>query len=171
MRPISPEFNTHLQGEVTTLATCWKIARRDGVVLGFTDHDKNLAFESIAYISVAGFTPSSIEAKDNLSVDNLDVQGGMHEGYITAPDLLAGKYDFTEVEIFLVNYQDITQGQMLLKRGRIGEVTLQKNSFTAELRGIAESLQQSIGSLFQPSCRAILGDAKCKVNLASPDIS
>jgi len=28
----------HLAGEVTTLATCRKITRRDGVVLGFTDH-------------------------------------------------------------------------------------------------------------------------------------
>lgn len=167
MKPLSPEFNTHLQGEVTTLATCWKITRRDEVILSFTDHDKNLTFEELTYISVAGFTPSSIEAKDNLSVDNLDVQGMMYEGYITAPDLLAGKYDFAEVEIFLVNYQDLTQGRMLLKRGRIGEVTIQKSTFTAELRGIAESLQQTIGSLFQPSCRAILGDNKCKVNLAS----
>jgi uncharacterized phage protein (TIGR02218 family) len=88
-------------------------------------------------------------------------------GYITAPDLLAGKYDFAEVEIFIVNYMDISQGRMLLRRGRLGEVTMQKDTFIAELRGLAESLQQTIGELYQPSCRAILGDSECKKVLTS----
>ena len=38
MKTISAGLAQHLAGEVTTLATCWKITRRDSVVLGFTDH-------------------------------------------------------------------------------------------------------------------------------------
>jgi hypothetical protein len=34
MKAISTAHAQHLAGEVTTLATCWKITRRDGVVLG-----------------------------------------------------------------------------------------------------------------------------------------
>lgn len=165
MRTVSPQLSTHLQGEVTTLATCWKITRTDGVIKAFTDHDRDILFQSVNYLSIAGFTASSIEAKDNFSVDNVEVQGMLSTGYLTAPDLLAGRYDFAEVEIFLVNYADLTQGRMTLKRGRIGEVTLQKDTFVADLRGLAEALQQTIGELYQPSCRAILGDAFCKVNL------
>ena len=37
-KTISSGLAQHLAGQVTTLATCWKITRRDGVVLGFTDH-------------------------------------------------------------------------------------------------------------------------------------
>jgi uncharacterized phage protein (TIGR02218 family) len=156
-----------LQGEVTTLATCWKITRADGVVKTFTDLDRDIVFASLTYLSIAGFTPSSVETKDNFSVDNVEVQGMFQTGYITAPDLLAGKYDFAEVEIFIVNYMDISQGRMLLRRGRLGEVTMQKDTFIAELRGLAESLQQTIGELYQPSCRAILGDSECKKVLTS----
>ena len=167
MRPITPNLTTHLQGEVTTLATCWKITRADGVVKTFTDLDRDIIFASLTYLSIAGFTPSSVETKDNFSVDNVEVQGMFQTGYITAPDLLAGKYDFAEVEIFIVNYMDISQGRMLLRRGRLGEVTMQKDTFIAELRGLAESLQQTIGELYQPSCRAILGDSECKKVLTS----
>ena len=167
MRPITPNLTTHLQGEVTTLATCWKITRADGVVKTFTDLDRDIVFASLTYLSIAGFTPSSVETKDNFSVDNVEVQGMFQTGYITAPDLLAGKYDFAEVEIFIVNYMDISQGRMLLRRGRLGEVTMQKDTFIAELRGLAESLQQTIGELYQPSCRAILGDSECKKVLTS----
>jgi hypothetical protein len=34
---------------VTTLATCWKIARRDAVALGFTDHVRHLAGDGITH--------------------------------------------------------------------------------------------------------------------------
>ena len=167
MRSVSPSFNLHLQGDVTTLATCWKIIRTDGVIKTYTDCDKDIVFGGNTYLSIVGFTPSSIESKDDFSVDNLDVQGVLQTGYITAPDLMAGVYDYAEVKIFLVNYQDISQGRMWLKRGKLGEVRLQKDTFVAELRGISEALQQHQGQLCSPSCRAILGDSRCNVNLTS----
>jgi hypothetical protein len=37
IRPISTALAEHLAGEVTTLATCWAITRRDGVLQGFTN--------------------------------------------------------------------------------------------------------------------------------------
>ncbi|MEQ9528912.1 MAG: DUF2163 domain-containing protein, partial [Parvibaculaceae bacterium] len=44
MKAVSPEFAAHVAGGVTTLAWCWKLVRRDGAVLGFTEHDRDLAF-------------------------------------------------------------------------------------------------------------------------------
>jgi hypothetical protein len=38
MKSISAALAQHLAGDVTTPATCWKIAQRDGVLLGFTNH-------------------------------------------------------------------------------------------------------------------------------------
>ena len=167
MRSTSPTYNTHLLGEVTTLATCWKITRTDGVIKTYTDCDIDIVYAGDTYLSIVGFTPSSIESKDDFSVDNVDVQGVLRTGYLTAPDLMAGLYDFAEVEIFQVNYRDLTQDRMKLRRGKLGEVRIQRDMFTAELRGLSELMQQHIGQLFSPSCRAILGDARCKVNMAS----
>ena len=42
MKTLSPALAAHMDGEVTTLATCWKLKRRDGVILGFTDHDTDV---------------------------------------------------------------------------------------------------------------------------------
>jgi len=167
MKPVSAQLNTHLQGEVTTLATCWKITRTDGVVKAFTSLDVDIVFDSVTYISIAGITPSSVEGKDNMAVQNVDVAGVLHASYISAPDIAAGLYDFAEVEIFKVNYLDVGQGRILEQRGTIGEIKLQKDLFVAELRGLSQHLQQSIGKLYSATCRASLGDGDCKVNLAS----
>ena len=166
MRVISPQLESHFEGGMTTLATCWRIARQDGVEIGFTDHDELITFDSLDYDSIAGFTPTTVESKSNMSVDNLDVEGQIYPSKITEEDLLAGLYDFAEIEIFVVNYADLTQGKLVVKRGRLGEVTLNSQMFQAEVRGLTQHLSQTIGDVFSPSCRAILGDSKCKVALA-----
>jgi len=39
MKSITPQLQNHLEQEVTTLTTCWRLTRRDGTVLGFTELD------------------------------------------------------------------------------------------------------------------------------------
>ena len=165
MRRISPELENHFAGEVTTLATCWRIIRSDGMELGFTDHDEILLIDNLEYDSISGFTPTSIESKSNMSVDNMDIEGLTFPSKITEYDLLAGIYDYAEIEIFLVNYEDLSQGRLLIKRGRLGEVTLNKQMFRAEVRGLTQHLSQTIGEVYSPNCRAVLGDGRCKLAL------
>ena len=171
MRNISPQLEAHFAAGHTTLATCWKITREDNTELGFTDHDEQLTFDSVDYDSIAGFTPTTVESKSNMSVDNLDVEGQVYPSKITESDLLAGLYDYAEIEIFVVNYADLSQGKLVVKRGRLGEVTLNSQMFQAEVRGLTQHLSQTIGEVFSPSCRAILGDSRCSVNLASFTVS
>lgn len=167
MRVISPQLETHFAGGTTTLATCWKIIRQDGVELGFTDHDLALTIDGLEYDSIAGFTPTTVESKSNMSVDNLEVEGQTFPSKITESDLLAGMYDYAEIEIFTVNYEDLSQGRLIVKRGRLGEVTINEQLFTAEVRGLTQHLSQTIGEVYSPSCRAVLGDARCKRSLTS----
>lgn len=166
-RSISSALKTHFEGEVTTLATCWKLTRRDGTVKGFTDHVQDITFESVTYSATSGFAPSAVQAKDNFSVDNMDVQGILDSNEISEPDLQAGVYDFAELEIFMVNYEDLTQGDLFIKRGWLGEVKLERGQFVVEVRGLAQKLSQNIGRVYTPTCDAILGDSRCGVTLAS----
>ncbi len=171
MKSISSELAAHIAGEVTTLATCWKLTRRDATVMGFTDHDRDISFESINYAAASGFTPGAVGSTASLAVDNLEVEGMLSAGFITEADIMAGKYDFAEISIFMLNYADLTQGTLKLRRGWLGEVSLSRSHFVAELRGLAQRLAQNIGELYSPSCRATLGDARCKVNLAEHTVS
>ena len=42
MKSLSAALQAHLDSGTTTLAWCWRIERADGVVFGFTDHDRPL---------------------------------------------------------------------------------------------------------------------------------
>jgi uncharacterized phage protein (TIGR02218 family) len=108
-----------------------------------------------------------VETKDKFSVDNLDVAGILDAAAITEADIMAGKYDFAEIEIFMVNVTDLSQGIITHRRGWLGEVTLKNGQFIAEVRGLAQKLSQNIVELYSPTCRAIFGDARCKASLAS----
>lgn len=167
MKTASTALQTHLASEVTTLCTCWKATLKNGTVYGFTNHDQDIAFESVTYKAAAGFTPSDIQTNSTLAVPGLDVEGVLSADAITEADLVAGRWDFAEITIFLLNWADLTQGSMSLARGKIGEVSLHRSRFVAEMRGLAQAFSTQIGELYSPSCRASLGDTRCKVSMAA----
>lgn len=165
MKSVGSSLLAHMQSEVTTLATCWKVTRRDGQIFGFTDHSGNLVISGITYLASTGYTATAIKSSAALNVDNLDVQGALDSSTITDEDLLAGLWDFAEVEIFLVNYEDTSMGVMNLRTGNIGNVQTGRGLFVTELRGMMQRLQQAVGRLIMPACNADLGDARCGINL------
>lgn len=166
MKTLSPEFSAHLASGATTLCWCWRIERRDGTVLGFTDHDNPVAFDGTTYEAASGFTASDITDGLGLSVDNLEVTGALSSGTLTDDDLAAGRYDDARIAIYRVNWADPSQ-RVLMRSGSIGEVRRTGASFTAELRGLAHYLQQPKGRILQRTCDADLGDARCGIDLSS----
>lgn len=165
-RVISSGLQAHLSSGATTLCWCYKVVRRDGIVLGFTDHDRNLSFDSVTFEALSGFTGSEVHESLGLSVDNLDVQGAIRSDKIREVDILAGLYDDAQITIYRVNWANTSQ-RVLIKAGSLGELTRSDAYFRAEVRGMAHYLQQPQGRLFQFSCDADLGDDRCTVNLAS----
>jgi uncharacterized phage protein (TIGR02218 family) len=164
MKTLPPALAAHLESAATTLCWCWRLARRDGVTTGYTDHDKPLTFDGTTFEAASGFTASDIKDGVGLSVDNLDVSGALSSSTLTDSDLAAGRYDDAKIEIFRVNWQDTSQ-RVLMRSGSLGEVKRTGTAFTAEVRGLAHYLQQTKGRLFQFTCDADLGDARCGINL------
>lgn len=166
MRAIDPALAAHLQSGATTLATCWRIARRDGAVIGFTDHDRALAFGGDLYEPDAGADGAAIESSADLSVDNSEIEGALVSDALSAEDLAAGRYDGAGVEIWRVNWADPAQ-RLMLKRGVIGEVVREGERFRAEIRGASAALDRTLGRIYQRGCDAILGDPRCGVDLGA----
>jgi uncharacterized phage protein (TIGR02218 family) len=166
-KTVSAALAQHLAGEVTTLATCWQITRGDGVVLGFTDHVRDFEVDGITYRAASGYTRTAIRGTADLAVDNLDVESVFSADGITEEDLRAGKYDFAEIRMFLVNYANLGQGILKLRRGWLGEVGIRDGMYVAELRGMTQRLQMTVGEVYTPDCAADLGDARCGVDLAA----
>ena len=162
---VSAGFLAHLATGATSVCQCWAVSRRDGVVLGFTDHDRDLAFEGIVFRAASGMTARALQTGTGLAVDNSEAVGALSDACVSEVDLLAGRFDGAEVRNWIVNWQDV--GQRLMQfRGSFGEVTRAGGAFRAELRGLTEGLNQVQGLAYQRACSAVLGDARCGVDLA-----
>jgi uncharacterized phage protein (TIGR02218 family) len=171
MKTLPPGLDAHVAGEVTTLAFCWKLTRRDGTVLGFTDHDRDIVVDAVTYRAASGMSPSAISASADLRVDELDIEGILSSEAIAEDDVLRGLYDYAELSLYLVNYQQPEEGALLLRTGWMGEITLRDGQFVAELRGLTQALQQTIGDIYSAGCRARFGDARCGKNKTTFTVS
>ncbi|MFZ5610170.1 MAG: DUF2163 domain-containing protein [Pseudomonadota bacterium] len=165
MLSLSPALAAHLAAPVTSLALCWRVTRRDGVSLGFTTHDQTLVIDGARYRPAPSFLPSQIAAGSGLNVDNMEIEGVLSDSAIREADLLAGRYDLARIAVFLVNWADPPAGRIVLQTGTLGEVRAEDARFTAEMRGLKQALQQPVGAVFSPECRADLGDRQCRVAL------
>jgi hypothetical protein len=158
VKTASGPLAAHIAQGVTTLATLFRVVRRDGAILGFTDHDRDLPFESLVYESSSGYARTAIQNNRDLSVDNLELTVLLDSPRITKEDLRTGRYDDASFEMRLANWADLTQGAIKLRAGHLGRGLLRDGTFTLELRGLAGRLERVIGDVASPRCRADVFD-------------
>lgn len=160
MNQLPPALQAHVQGDVTTLAFCWTVRRRDGLVLGFTDHDAPLDLGGVIHDPKTGFNASIAESELGLQTGTMDLDGALASDRISAEDLQAGKYDRAKVETWLVNWSD-PQARALLRTAVIGRIEISGNAFKVELQSLAEAMDKRRGRLVRRRCDAELGDVRC----------
>lgn len=167
MRQIPDVLAAHLSGDATTLCRSWRVTRRDGVVLGFTEHDRDLTFAGTTFQAASGFAGTEAREVAGLAAPGAEVTGGFSSAAISEADLAAGRYDGAHVELFTVNWQAPEAQHLLMKVQEIGEVSRAGGAFSAELRSFAHRLSQEQGRLYGRRCDASLGDGRCGVDLAA----
>ncbi|MDW3221780.1 MAG: DUF2163 domain-containing protein [Paracoccaceae bacterium] len=170
MSEIDAGLQAHLEGGLTTVAHAWAIKRKDGIVLGFTDHDREISFDGITFRADTGLSALSLAQSTGLSVDNTEALGALSDLSIREDEIEQGRFDEAEVEAWLLNWKDVSQ-RWLQFRGTIGELRRADNGFQAELRGLTEALNRPLGRVYQKPCTAVLGDSTCKVDLSGAQYS
>lgn len=166
MRTVSAAITTARQSSASRLCKIWRIERTDGVILRFTEHDRDLVVDGETFLATASFDPSSIKSNADLSVSDMDVQGAFDSSYITAEDLLAGRYNAAAFWVAECLWDDTAEGKDVLKFGWIGRVKEAGGKFVAELLDPSSKLQHNIVAAYSASCRATLGDVRCGVDLS-----
>jgi uncharacterized phage protein (TIGR02218 family) len=156
-------FHDYLATGLTHVCQCWAIKRRDGVVLGFTDHDRPLAYDGITFVAESGMTARALSHTTGLSVDNTEAIGMLTADAVTEVDIAAGRYDQAEVTVWQVCWDDVTARKVKF-RGTMGEITRNGGQFQVDLRGLAEALNQPQGRSYLKTCSAVLGDSACAIN-------
>ncbi|MCX5576874.1 DUF2163 domain-containing protein [Kaistia terrae] len=167
MRSIPEGLAAHIAGDASTLCHGWRLTRKDGVVLGFTDHDRDLVFDGVIFEAATGLLASEASAETGMVTGGMEVAGALISDRLSETELAAGAFDHAKIETFLVNWQSPDE-RLLLRVGHIGEVLREDGAFRVEIRGLAAGLDEPQGRVFRAACDADLGDQRCKVDLDDP---
>lgn len=173
MRVIDSVLQEHLEQDATTECQLLKITCTDGDVFAFSGLDADVRYDDLdglqTYVAHYGMEVSNIASEAGLGVDNaeasmlflFDVSGA-----VTAEQIEAGKFDYAEYVLYLVNYMDLTAGRhVVLSSGTIGQIrTVDGQTFTPELRSLSQQTKQTIGDLTSVTCRTKFGSAQCGVD-------
>jgi uncharacterized phage protein (TIGR02218 family) len=167
MRSIPNDLAAELASGATTLCRCWKALRRDGRGYGFTDHDRDIAFDGVVFTAATGLEASEAESLLGLAVGGGEIAGALQAATVSEADISAGLWDDAAIETWLVDWRKPAR-RLLLDAGTIGEIRRQGDAFTAEVRSLAHRLDEERGRRYEALCSAELGDARCRVELAAP---
>lgn len=169
VKTISSGLQSDLDGAVTTHCMCWRIARVDTTVMGFTDHDNDLEFDSLTFKASTGINASTLQQSTDLNVDDMETIGAISSDSVTEQDIRLGKYDNAEVEVYLVDYTNVAK-RMTLFKGNLGNVVRSRTQFRAEVRSLAHSLNQTQGRVYQKTCSVDLFSPKCGILESAPNM-
>lgn len=164
MRAVPDALRARLATGVTTLATAWRIARADGVVRGFTDHDGDLTFDGVTFTAGSGFAGEAIDKRLGLAADAAGVLGVLSDAGIAEADLLGGLWDGARVDVWRVDWRTPAL-RVHVFAGHIGAVRRGPAALVAELRGLQAALDAPVGRIYARFCDADVGDARCGVDL------
>lgn len=149
---MSETSRTWFSGALETAAIWWRIERCDGVTLGFTSHDRDLAFDGLVHRTAPGMVPSAIRRTADFEADSAEIAGALSHDSISENDLAAGRFDGAAVAMGLVDWE--TLDRATLYAGTVGTVGHEGAGFSAELRSMKELLTRQIVPRTSPTCRA-----------------
>jgi uncharacterized phage protein (TIGR02218 family) len=184
VKTIPPLLLADLKADCTTLAYCWTIEMSNGEMIRGTEHDLDITLPPAGdttvdeyagtYKAIANVTMGDLSSNTDLSVDNLDVSGAFPDKtddspqYATVIDVSAnaiadGLLDTAPVTILVCNWAAPSHGYWIAGGGTLGQITQTSDgSYTTEVRGLTQLLQQIIIRTFSVECNAQFGDHRCK---------
>lgn len=166
-RNIPLALRPSLDSDASTMTT---LIRIDPVKPGFSSYGAcltNLAItyndgiSEIEYSPIVGAQLSTFASAIDGTVDNGETSGLLPEFDfpISEADIRSGAYDFASWTAYLVDYEALDLGHIILGSGQLGRITIQQDglSFVEEMFGLSKLLRQSIVERDSLTCRAIFG--------------
>ena len=104
MRDIPNELAGRIESGAATLCHVWRLQRADGVVLGFTDHDRDLVVNGVVCRAASGWTAGAGESAVGLAAGSVSAAGALDDATITEADVAAGLFDAATVALWRVDW-------------------------------------------------------------------
>lgn len=152
-----------------TRALCLRIVCTGGTIIRVTRYPRDLTmsngeiyqtgsgFDFTGYASGSGFSPSAI-----------DLDGILGFAGVTRQDVATGVFDNARCYLFACNYLNPVEDYEPIVASLLGKSTLSDTGYTFEEMSLVDTLSQSVGWTYTPTCRHVFGSqtyAGCKVDL------
>lgn len=162
-----------LTNRVLRLATCWEIARSDGVFLRFTDHDETVqvGLGGQVYTPADGFSASARQRQSALRPANFEARGIISINAVVEDDIRAGRFRNAAVTEIAVDWSYPWAGPIVVSRYIIETMTWNGEFWTAQITSMAARFKNKVGSVYSRTCRWTLGDAQCKAAIGESSLS
>jgi uncharacterized phage protein (TIGR02218 family) len=159
------------EGELTSIALCWRMERSDGAGIALTSLDERLVVDGIEHEPAPGIAPASITRRLGLEPHSGEVAGALSADALDEQDLALGRWDGARARLTAVDWQNPDAASADLLGGELGNVSVNGDSFSADLVGAATKLDAPVCPATSPECRAHFGDKRCRVDLAGRTVT
>ena len=155
-----------VEGELTSLALCWRLERLDGAGIALTSHDAPVTIDGVRHEPAPGMTPAAVTRSLGLEPQSAEASGALSSAALNDEDLSLGRWDGARVRLAVADWQSPDEASIQLIAGELGSVNIEDEAFSAELRGAAAALEAPVCPSTSAECRAAFGDKQCRVDLA-----
>lgn len=155
-----------------------RIARRDGVTVRYTDHDRPVPFHEgfteYEYTPLGAPDPAARRMTNALETETDSLRGFVGtavQNALTSEDAFEGRWDRAEVNVYVVNWRNPWLEPLDHRRYWMHDVTFSGEEWSCQLRGIIDQIDVLTGRVMTKRCDAKVGDDRCGVNLNVPEFS
>ncbi|NUR45288.1 MAG: DUF2163 domain-containing protein [Sphingomonas sp.] len=158
-------------GELTSMALCWRLERPDGAGIALTSHELPVISAGTRFDPNPGVVPAAITRSLGLEPDAGELTGALSSDGLDDRDLALGRWDGSTMVLTAVDWNNPAAEPVSLLAGELGSVGIDGKSFTADLHGAAARLEGPVCPATSAECRASFGDKQCRVDLAGRTIA
>lgn len=140
------------------MALFMKVSKVIGVTTvtqAFTSNTRDMELPGhpgITFRSAVGISPTAVQSMLN-AVTTMELQGIYQSGIFERSDVIAGKWDFADVEIFSAAWDLPALGELVHFKGNLGDIKDYGEYFTSEGRGLIARLSQDPAQVTSRNCR------------------
>src|SRR5205085_8765309 len=117
-------------GELTSIAMCWRMERGDGAGLALTSHDRAIMSDAVMHDPTPGMVPAAVKRNIGIEPHSAEIAGALSSDSLSEQDLGLGRWDGARVSLSAVDWRDLAAIPIRLIVGELGTTSINGESFS-----------------------------------------
>jgi len=145
-----------------TSAWCIRIQCIAGLTIRLTSYPLDLIMSNATvYKTDSGYSTATFSSSTGFSPAVIDLEGIAEIAGISRDQIASGIFDNARIYIFKCNYLSPVEDYEEITAGLFGKTTIVDKKYKIEGVSLIDTLNQSIGRTYSPSCSYVFGSTNC----------